>query len=254
MVDESESRTVEAVQTALNIIQYLQERDGAGITEIAEALGHSKGTIHSHMATLEQNEYVVNDNGTYRLSLRYLKLGETVKRRLNTYDVVCNELDELAAESDELVQFATTEHGRAVYVYKTGGKKAVQTASSVGTREYMHCISLGKAMLAHMSKEQADEIINDHGLPEFTDTTITDREELNEELYTIRERGYAFDREEKINGLRCVAAPIKADNEIIGAISISGPASRFEGELYEEKLPKMVTRSANVIEINSQFS
>ncbi|WP_225308233.1 IclR family transcriptional regulator C-terminal domain-containing protein [Haloarcula sp. CBA1131] len=83
---------------------------------------------------------------------------------------------------------------------------------------------------------------------------MTTREALFDELEEIRERGYAFDREEKIQGLRCVAAPVTTKNEIIGAISISGPASRFEGEVYEEELPSMVTRSANVIEINSQFS
>ncbi|GGN94471.1 MULTISPECIES: IclR family transcriptional regulator [Haloarcula] len=250
----STSRTVDAVQISLNIIEFLQERDGAGITEIAEALEYSKGTVHSHMATLAENEYVVKHDGLYRLSLRYLELAETVKDRLQIYDVVREELDELAADSGELAQFATEEHGRAVYIYKTGGEKAVQTASSVGDREYLHCISLGKAMMAHMDDDRVEEIIEQHGLAEFTSSTITTREELFAELETIREQGYAFDREEKIEGLRCVAAPVVTKGEVVGALSVSGPASRFEGEVYEEELPEMVTRSANVIEINSQFS
>ncbi|RLM90011.1 IclR family transcriptional regulator [Haloarcula sp. Atlit-7R] len=250
----SESRTVDAVQISLDIIEFLQDRDGAGITEIATTLDHSKGTIHSHMATLAENEYVVKQDGVYRLSLRYLELAETVKDRLQIYDVVREELDDLAADCGELAQFATEEHGRAVYIYKTGGEKAVQTASSVGDRQYLHCISLGKAMLAHMPDARVDEIIEQHGLEGFTVNTITSSEELFDELETIREQGYAFDREEKIEGLRCVAAPVVTNGEVIGALSVSGPASRFEGEIYEEKLPEMVTRSANVIEINSQFS
>ncbi|MBV0925915.1 IclR family transcriptional regulator [Halomicroarcula limicola] len=254
MATKSSPRTVDAVETALQIVELLQERDGAGITEIADELGRSKGTVHSHLATLVENEYVVNDDGLYRLSLRYLELAETVTDRLQIYDVVRNELDDLAAECGELAQFATEEHGRAVYLYKTGGENAVQTASSTGDREYLHCISLGKAMMAHMSSERVEEIIDRHGLPGFTDSTITSKSELFDELATIREQGYAFDREEKIAGLRCVAAPVVTGGEVVGALSVSGPASRFEGELYEEELPKMVTRSANVIEINSQFS
>lgn len=254
MNDERSQRTVNAVQISLDIIQYLQEHDGAGITEIAETLGYAKGTIHSHMTTLATNEYVVKQDGLYRLSLRYLDLAQTVRDRLQIYDAVREELEDLASESGELAQSATEEHGKAVYIYKTGGEKAVQTASSVGDREYLHCIALGKAMLAHKSRDRVEEIIDRHGLEGFTENTINSREELFSELETIRERGFAFDREEKIEGLRCVAAPIVTNGEIAGALSISGPASRFKGKVFEEELPEMVTRSANVVEINSKFS
>ncbi|MFB6223746.1 MAG: IclR family transcriptional regulator [Haloarcula sp.] len=254
MTVNNSSRTVEAVQTTLDIIDLLLERDGAGITDIATELDRSKGTIHGHMATLAQNEYVIKEGETYRLSLRHLELGEKVRDRLQIYDVVADELDDLSESCGELAQFAMPEHGKAVYIYKSAGKNAVQSASSPGKREYMHCISLGKAMLAHMPESRVDEIIEHHGLPKYTESTITTREALFEELEEIRARGYAFDRQEKIAGLRCVAAPVKTKDEIIGAVSISGPASRFEGKFYEEELPSMVTRSANVIEINSQFS
>ncbi|ACV46464.1 MULTISPECIES: IclR family transcriptional regulator [Halomicrobium] len=254
MASEHQSRTVDAVQTSLDIIEFLQSVESAGITEIADAVDRSKGTVHGHMATLVDNEYVVNDDGTYRLSLQYLDLAETVKGRLQIYDVVRKELDDLAEECGELAQFATEEHGKAVYIYKTEGEDAVQTASSVGNRAHLHCLSLGKAMLARMDESRVEAIVDEHGLPGFTDATITTRSELFEELEGIRERGYAFDREERIEGLRCVAAPITMNDEVMGAISISGPASRFSGPLYEDELPNLVTRSANVIEINAQFS
>jgi DNA-binding IclR family transcriptional regulator len=254
MAQETESRTVEAVQTSLDIIDLLKEREEAGVTEVAEELGLSKGTVHGHIATLAENEYIVKNDSTYRLSLRHLELGETVKDRLEIYDVVSEELDDLAEECGELAQFAMEEHGKAVYIYKASGNNAVQTASSAGRREYMHCISLGKAMMASMNQERVESILDRYGLPGYTENTITSREELFDELEAVEERGYAFDREEKIMGLRCVAAPATTNGEVVGAVSISGPASRFEGERYEEDLPSMVTRSANVIEINSQFS
>ena len=78
--------------------------------------------------------------------------------------------------------------------------------------------------------------------------------ELFEGLDSIREQGYAFDREELIEGLRCVAAPVTTRGELLGALSVSGPARSIQGEFYEEELPNLVTRSANVVEINSQFS
>lgn len=254
MAIETGSRTVEAVQITLNVLEALEERNGARITELASELDYSKGTIHSHLATLLQNEYVVKRGDKYRLSLRFLKLGRVVGDRIEFYDIVKEKLEDVTERCGELSQFATEEHGKAVYLYKAEGGNAVQTASAVGEREYMSCIALGKAMLAYMPEERVDAIVDQHGLPEFTERTITTREALTDELEQIRERGYAYDDEERITGLRCVAAPVRPNDEFVGAVSVSGPASRMEGEFYREELPRIVTRAANVIEINSKFT
>lgn len=255
MGSKDSPRTVQAVQTALDIIEYLQVVESAGVTELANEVDRSKGTVHSHLTTLVQNHYLTKDDDEYQLSLRYLDLGETVKGRLGFYTVITDELDELASESGELAQFATEEHGQAVYLYKARGERAVESASSVGKREYPHCISLGKAILAHLPEERAVEIVEQNGLPRFTPQTITTSEELFEELERIREQGYAFDNEEKIEGLKCVAAPVTSpDDRVLGALSVSGPSSRMTGQRFTEKLPRMVTRAANVIEINAKFS
>jgi DNA-binding IclR family transcriptional regulator len=247
------SRTVQSVQTAVDIVEYLREVGEAGVTELATALDCSKGTVHSHLATLLENEYVVRRGDRYGLSLKLLDLGEFVKSRIDIYDVVTDELDDLAAETGEVAQFATEEHGRAVYLDKARGEQAVNTASTVGKREYIHCISLGKAMLAHLPEERVEGIVDRHGLPAQTPNTITDRETLFAELETIRERGYAVDDEEKIEGVRCVAAPL-TDDGVVGAISISGPSSRMDGERFREELPRKLLRWANVIEINAKFA
>lgn len=254
MTTESSSRTVQAVRISLDIIDLLAERDGARITDLAEELEYSKGTIHGHLATLLENKYIIQKDDEYHLSLRYLTLARVAKDRVGVFDIVEDELDSLAEESGELAQFAVEEHGKAVYLYKSGGDNAVQTASSVGKQEYMHGISLGKAMLSKMPRSRVDEIIDEYGMPAFTAQTITDRGELYEELATIRERGYAFDHEERIDGLRCVAAPVRPNEGVLGAVSISGPSRRMEGKFYEEEVPEMVTRSANVIEINAKFA
>jgi DNA-binding IclR family transcriptional regulator len=141
-----------------------------------------------------------------------------------------------------------------VYLYKHGGENAVQTASSLGKREYLHCISLGKAMLAYMSEERVRDIIDEHGLKRYTPQTLTAQEALFDELEQVRERGFAYDEEERIEGIRCVAAPVTAAGDIFGAVSVSGPATRICGERFRDELPDHVTRTANVIEINTKFS
>lgn len=254
MGQRTEDRTVQAVETALDIIEILRERGGAGVTELASEMDVSKGTVHTHLATLRERNYVTKEDGAYQLSLKYLDLGQAVREQLSGFDIVRRELDSLAEKTGELAQFATEEHGKAVYLYKSAGENAVQTASSPGTREYMHTISLGKAMLAHMPEDRVDEIVTEHGLQEYTDQTITSPDLLRTQLADIRDRGVAFDEEERFEGIRCVAAPVMAKGKIFGAVSVSGPAARMQGERYREELPEMVTRSANVIEINAKFA
>lgn len=250
----NDKRTIDAVHTAVAILNALQRLNGAGTTELANELGIAKSAVYCHLATLEEEEYIVKDGTTYRLGFRYLDMAEHVKEQFGKYDVVRSELDALAEKTGEVAQFAVEEHARIVYLYKAVGEDGVQTASSVGSRDYLHCTALGNAILAHLPDDRVDEIIERRGLPKKTDKTITDRESLMAELERTRERGYAIDDEENVLGLSCTGAPITADDEAIGAVSISGPSSRFEGERAETELPNMVIRAANVIEINSKFS
>lgn len=247
-----EKRTVQAVQFSCGIVDALKSLDGAGVTEIANYLDASKGAVHTHLATLESNELVKKEGDTYRLSLRFLDLGEYVRNQVEIYSIVQEEIDRLAENSSEVAQFMIEEHGRGVYLHKSIGEDGVQTASYVGTRNPLHCTALGKSILANLSEEQVDEIIDRHGLPEKTPNTVTDREELLEELERVRDRGLAFDREEVFKGLQCVAAPVlDQGGEVIGAVSVTGPKSRMQGEYLESEVAKMVQHTSNVIEVNA---
>lgn len=246
--------TLNSVGAACDVLDALQDLGGAGVTELANEINYSKSTVHRQLSTLFEKEYVVKDNGIYRLSLRYLDMAEHVRGEIENYDVITKEVESLAEETGEVAQFATEEHGRVVYLHKAKGKNGVETSSNIGTREYLHSTSLGKSMLAQMSDDQINEILDRHGMPPKTEKTVTDFEELAEKLETIRERGYALDNEENVNGLRCVAAPVIDEDVILGAVSVSGPSRRVKGDHFREELPEAVTRTANVIQLNSKFS
>ncbi|RLM84236.1 IclR family transcriptional regulator [Halobellus sp. Atlit-38R] len=245
-------RHVQAVQISCDILEALREMDGAGVSELAEALDRSKATIHSHLSTLAANEFVVKNDGVYEVSLRFVDIGEYAKGQVDIYEVAKEEVERLAEETGEVAQFMVEEHGRGVYLHKARGENAIQTASYTGNRKLLHCTALGKSILSQLSADEIDAIIDRHGLPQRTNKTISSREELFDELETIREEGVAFDDEEILQGLRCIAAPIKHPNGgVCGAISISGPTSRFKGDRFHEELPEIVEGAANVIEVNA---
>jgi DNA-binding IclR family transcriptional regulator len=253
MTNES-TEQLGSVSLACDVLDTLDELGGAGVTELAKELGCSKSTAHRQLTTLYNKEFVVRDGDQYRLGLKCMDMAAHVRDQISNYDVIREEIDNLADETGETAQFATEEHCRVVYLYKARGENGVQTSSNIGTREFFHSTSLGKVMMAHMPEDQIDEIIERHGLPAKTEATVTDRESLMEVLEQIRERGYAIDDEENVQGLRCVAAPVFRGEDILGAVSVSGPSRRMEGERFDEEIPKIVTRSANVIELNSKFA
>lgn len=250
-MSENTTVPVKAVQSTIDVIEVLKKLDGAGVTEVAAELDIPKSTVHDHLQTLEQCEYVVNDNGRYRLGTRLLELGGFVRRGSDLYRVAQSEIDNLADETGEHANLLVEEYGWGYFLYKSEGENAVWLDTHVGMRVYLQTTAMGKCILANMPHERVEEILDRTGLPEITENSLATREELYDELELIRERGYALDNEERVQGMRCVGAPITgSDGGIIGAVSVSGPTSRFQGDYFEEELPDMVRSTANVIEVN----
>lgn len=251
--DNHPGRTIRSVSIAFNIIEVLQERNHVGVTELANELDHSKSTIYSHLQTLSERNILVQDADGYRLSLRILDMANSVREQIGNYDVITSEVDKLAEETGEIAHFGIEEHGKTSYLYKATGEQAVETRSRVGIQQPMYSTSLGKTILAFMPASRTEEIVESMEYTTFTPRTVGGPKELYEELDVIAERGYGIDDEENIEGLRCVAAPVKRSETVLGAISITGPSSRFTDHRIEE-LSEHVKRAANVIELNTKFS
>lgn len=252
--NDHQGRTIRSVKIAFNIIELLQKRGRVGVTELADELGHSKSTIHSHLQTLNERRILVQDSDGYRLSLRILDMANRVREQVGNYDVISSEVDALADVTGEIAQFGIEEHGMISYLYKATGEQAVETRSRVGIQQPMYSTSLGKTILSYMSATRTEEIIESMEFTAYTPQTITSTEALYTELDAITERGYGIDDEENIEGLRCVAAPVKSTETVLGAISVTGPSSRFTDERIHGDLADHVQRAANVIELNTKFS
>ncbi|WP_435320999.1 IclR family transcriptional regulator [Haloarchaeobius sp. TZWSO28] len=252
--DERTGRTIRSVEIAFNIIDLLQERGRIGVTDVANELGHSKSTIHSHLRTLEERQILVREEDGYRLSLRFLDMATHVRDQVGNYDVIREEVDALAEETGEIVQFGIEEHGQVSYLYKATGDRSVETRSRVGTQAPMYSTSLGKTILAYLPPERTEEIVQATEFETYTPKTIASAEELYDRLEEVRDRGYGIDDEENISGLRCVSAPVKNGETVLGAVSITGPSSRFTTERLHGELSDHVQRAANVIELNTKFS
>lgn len=246
---------VRTTEKTLRLIELLKQRDGGRVTELANQLDMGKSAVHNHLSTLEEHGYVIKNDETYRLGLKLLELGGYTRDRLSLYEIAEPEVKGIAEETGERANLMTEEDGEGVYLYRSKGEQAIDLDTYTGLRVPLHTTALGKAILAYMPRERVEEIIDQRGLAQPTENTIADRDALFDRLELVRERGFALDDEERLVGLRCVAAPIEtADGTVLGAISVSAPTSRMGTERFEGEIPDVVRGAANVIELSVKYA
>jgi DNA-binding IclR family transcriptional regulator len=255
MADQQNPNAVKTAQTTFAILEELKQRNEATVTELTDTFDLSKSSIHNYLSTLEQDGYIVKEDKTYRIGLRLLDLGGHALHRERIYDIAKDEVTALAEETGELANLLVEQDGRGIYLHRAHGADAVKTDSYIGQRVYLHNTALGNAILAHLPSARINEIIDQHGMPATTENTITDRDDLFTRLERVREEDVAFDDEARVKGLRCVAVPIVNNNDTVeGAISVSGPTSRFQDQRFREELPAKLKSVANVIELNITYT
>lgn len=253
--NSSTTTRIKSVETTLAIIDVLKRQDGATVSELAAAIDMSKATIHKHLTTLREHDYVVNNNGNYQVGFHFLDIGGYALYQFDGINQVESKVREIADRIGETVQFSTEQHGRSVVLAREAGHKGVFSRARLGKRFYMHQTAGGKATLANLPKQRIEEIIHQHGLPTATGSTIATEPELFEELETIRNRGYAFNKAESTDGLHAVGIPLMGpERDVLGAFAVAGPSHRMHSEQFEDEIPSVMQSAVNEIELNLTYS
>src|SRR5271157_5248141 len=156
-------------------------------------------------------------------------------------------LEHLATVSGETAHLCVLDGCDVVYIAKVECTRTLRIPSAVGQRNPAYCTGVGKAILAFLAPEQIQSYIAKTPLKPFTRKTLTSGSELKANLRQIAVQGYAVDDQEREEGVRCVAAPVRDHGGlVIAAISIAGPSIRVTKEKIAE-LASHVVRAADEI-------
>lgn len=245
--------TERTTEKLLSVISALHKLGPQGVTELATYLDIPKSTVHYHLQALKDGGYVVQDDQKYRIGLRFLEMGGQARRRIPLFEATTGEINDLADATGDLAILMVEEQGLGTILYKQAGDEAIDMDASIGRRARLHDRALGKAILAHLPEERVEAIIQEYGLRQTTEKTIDNRGDLFDSLEQIRGEGVSYNRGEAVEGLRGVAVPILTDTgEVLGAISVAGPAARLNGDRFTEELPERLFQARNVIELKIQ--
>lgn len=250
MSRNNKSKTLQTTTTSAEILKVLDDFDGARVSEVAKRMEMPKSTVHGHLATLESKQFVIKRGDIYYLGPELLRLGNQVRTRKEGF-VLAREFTERLFEKVGLrTVFAVEMGGKAVFIHTASGRKTGWTHEQLGNRLYLHSTAVGKAILAELPRSKVEQILDEWGMPQKTENTITDREELFSELAEVRERGYAVNNAENLRKLHGIGvAATEQSGNVIGGFSITGSKHAFSDSIKEQRLADEVTELVNEYEL-----
>ena len=194
------------------------------LSEISIQLGYPKTTIHAFLNTLKSQGFIEKSGkGLYALGTAIIPLTQNVRVNIQIRDRAAPFLRTLFDHFGESVYLTVLNGDYCLYIYAIESAHRLLARPAIGERIFLHCTGVGKAILAHLPKEDVAQIIDRVGLQQCTAKTITDADKLYKELEATVQRGFSVDDSEHEENTFCVGAPIFNEYaQIIGACSVSG--------------------------------
>jgi DNA-binding IclR family transcriptional regulator len=226
----ADSRILSTLDKGLHVLGALSQDGTAGmnLTTLSRSLGMHRTTLFRILGTLQARGFVSRDpdGDGYRLGVRVLSLASAVLADLDIRKAGHAPLQQLCHDTGELVFLTVLDGAEVVTIERLEGSYTVSLRAQIGARRPAYCTAAGKAIVAFLPEIQADAIV-EAPLAAHTPGTITAAAELRRHLDEVRRRGFAWDDEEYLAGVRCVAAPIFGmERSVIGAVSLAAPTMR----------------------------
>ena len=247
---EAQSNPDGTVGKALDVLDMVA---GAGRpVRFSELLADSvfpKATLYRFLQTLTNQGMLMldPDRGTYTLGVRLVRWAHAAWAQSSLAPVARPYLDVLSAETAETIHLAQMDQGQVLYVDKRNAARPVEMFAQAGKVGPAYCTGVGKAMLAYLSDDELQAAIDRQSFHRFTSSTYDTPAKLRAELRLIRERGYAFDREEHEPGIICIAVPILTRaGRVIGALSVTSTTQRTNLAALEAQAERVKETAAQI--------
>lgn len=250
--DEARSANgVQAVERVVRALEILAQEGSAAVGDMAERMGVHKSTASRILGALESHGFVQQSSrrGKYQLGVGLLRIASSIPRRLSLVHAARPVLEDLAQQYGETVNLAVRRDIYAVNVDQAMGSANLASFDWIGSLTPLHSTSSGKVFLAYLPASEREQLLQRVELTSFTPRTLG-REGLAKEMAGIVRQGYASTHGELEEGLNAIAAPVFGHTgDVIGAVSLSGPAFRFDPATDPEIAEAVVRAGTEITEL-----
>jgi IclR family transcriptional regulator, KDG regulon repressor len=244
------------LKKAIDILRLLiKEYQPLGVAEIARRVSVSKSTAYGILQSFQEEGLVTKDATTkkYTIGKEMMRLSKLVFKGQDLISIARPFLERLVQLVDETVFLGVREYDAVKVIDVIEAKKDLKISSPVGTKLPITAGAIGKIFLSTMSNEEILSYFGEKGLPQYTESTITDMDDFLEEIEETRRLGYSVDMEEYLKGIRAIATLIRQDGKPVGAIWFVG----FSNSMLDERLNHIIrnlSHTADQISARMTFS
>lgn len=199
-------------------------------SDLLAVTGEPRGTLHRRLRQmLDEGLLETGSDGRYGLGLRLMHFASMAWARNDIRLIVRPHLEALREKVGETVHFGVLTGTEIAYLDKVEALQNVRMHSRVGEVSPVYCTGIGKAALALLDDRVLAELMPKISFRQFTETTISNIDQLLAAVKDVRQQGVAYDLEEHEPGICCIAVGIVAGEKACG-VSITAPAYRADRE------------------------
>ncbi|HKE23563.1 MAG TPA: IclR family transcriptional regulator [Bryobacteraceae bacterium] len=248
-----ETPSIQSLDRGLLILEEVgKSTEPVSLGRLAALLSIDRSSAFRLANTLKRRGFLANPSAG-----RDYVLGPSVWRLSRQYDwskmlvtVAHDHLKALAADTNETAHLAVREGRKALFIDHVTSSHVIAISGQTGELVPLYCTSHGKALLSDFEERDLASLFGGKPLKAFTKSTIQSIRSLAKECEAIRSRGFATDESEYLEGVRCIAAPIRdRDGDVIASIGISAPSARFPKDREKESAGRVLTAAAEITEM-----
>jgi len=239
-----------ALDRSLALLEFVSMHpEGVTRQEIRSALGFSNNLVFRLTRALEVHGYVEQQQPgrRYVLTRQLLRIAQPKRDERSLVQLAYEPMRWLRDATGESAHIGIRIDTDVLVLDRVIGSLPYKCYVEAGTMGPLHAAAPGKVLLAWLPAQEVSSILADDPLEPRTNATITSRQAFVEHLGLVRERGWAMDLGETVEGHHCLSAPIlDADDRPVAAIWITAIAPRLS-EADGRRLAPQVIRAADMV-------
>ena len=232
---------VHSLERGLDLIEILAEANGSlSLSEISKLSDFNPSTAHRILNSLKGRGYVRQNRNSnnYCLSFKLIGLASKIGWRKLLRDEAHLILADLAEKTKQTAYLIVLDGDEALCLDRIDGNPHITIATlEIGGHMPMNMGAGPRVLMAYLSKEEQDRVIENKGLVAWTADTITNPLSLKKNLGKIKKDGYAFSDQDVTEGVAALGCPVyDYSDKVIAALSIAGVSSSY----HEKQLPFLI--------------
>lgn len=260
MSDDAGSYSVPPVERAIKLLRFIGEGNKCrNLARASVELSINRTTLIRLIHTLLDHRMIeeIQPGAGYRLGPGLISLAAQGIHGRDIVQLARPVQVELVEKTGMSAHLGILDGTDIVYLSRETPNTHLVSNVRAGSRLPAHASSIGRAILAALSREELEGLYDDVELEKMTEKTPASKDDLLLQWETDRRLGYTWSEGNFEQGIgSCAAAIFDHTNRPVGGLNVSGPQDRFSlsGKSDTDSIRLAIIEAAREVSIALGYS